>query len=231
MTYGRVNMPINKWPERERPREKLLFQGANVLSDAELLALFIHTGVRGKTALDISRDLLLQFGGLRCIVAASLEQFSKTLGLGLAKYVQIQAAKELATRCLQENIEQRNAFENPQDVYHYLTHKLRAYPYEVFSCLFLDNAHRFIHFAELFRGSINEAAVYPRELIRQVYQHNAAAVILAHNHPSGIAEPSAADKRITQEIKSILTAIDVRLLDHIIIGDGAITSFATQGLL
>lgn len=224
-------MSITNWPAKERPREKLIRQGAAFLSDAELLALFVRTGVRGKTALDISRELLLQFGGLRYIVAASLDQFSKTLGLGLAKYVQIQAAKELATRCLQENLERRNLFENPHDVYHYLTHKLRAYPYEVFSCLFLDNAHRFIHFKELFHGSINEAAVYPRELVRQVYQHNAAAVILAHNHPSGIAKPSEADKRITQEIKSILAAIDVRLLDHIIIGEGAMTSFAQQGLL
>ncbi|MCH9636875.1 DNA repair protein RadC [Rickettsiella endosymbiont of Litargus connexus] len=224
-------MSITDWPAKERPREKLLSHGASVLSDAELLALFVRTGVRGKTALDISRELLMQFGGLRYIVAASLEQFTKSLGLGLAKYVQIQAAKELATRCLQENLEQRNTFENPQDVYEYLTHKLQSYPYEVFSCLFLDNAHRFIHFKELFHGSINEAAVYPRELIRQVYQHNAAAVILAHNHPSGIAKPSEADKRITQEIKTILTAIDVRLLDHIIIGEGRMTSFASQGLL
>ncbi|OIZ94952.1 hypothetical protein A1D18_02280 [Candidatus Rickettsiella isopodorum] len=224
-------MSITDWPAKERPREKLLSHGASVLSDAELLALFVRTGVRGKTALDISRELLLQFGDLRYIVAASLEQFTKSLGLGLAKYVQIQAAKELATRCLQENLEQRNTFENPQDVYEYLTHKLQSYPYEVFSCLFLDNAHRFIHFKELFHGSINEAAVYPRELIRQVYQHNAAAVILAHNHPSGIAKPSEADKRITQEIKTILTAIDVRLLDHIIIGEGRMTSFASQGLL
>ena len=224
-------MSINDWPEMERPREKLLAQGAAGLSDAELLAVFVRTGVRGKTALDISRDLLLRFGSLRHIAAANLEQFTKTLGLGLAKYVQIQAAKELATRCLQESIQRDGALESPQDVYHYLTHKLRPYPYEVFSCLFLDNAHRFIHFEELFHGSINEAAIYPRELIRQVYQHNAAAVILAHNHPSGIAEPSEADKRITQEIKSILSAIEVRLLDHIIIGEGAMTSFASQGLL
>ncbi len=224
-------MTITDWPARERPREKLLSHGASVLSDAELLALFIRTGVRGKTALDISRELLLQFGSLRHIVAASLDQFTKSLGLGLAKYVQIQAAKELATRCLQENLEECNTFENPQDVHAYLAHKLRCYPYEVFSCLFLDNAHRFIFFKELFHGSINEAAVYPRELIRQVYQHNAAAVILAHNHPSGNAKPSDADKRLTQEIKIILTAIDVRLLDHIIIGSGRMTSFAAQGLL
>ncbi|EDP45779.1 RadC family protein [Rickettsiella grylli] len=224
-------MTITDWPARERPREKLLSQGASALSDAELLALFIRTGVRGKTALDISRELLSQFGSLRHIVAASLEQFTKSLGLGLAKYVEIQAAKELATRCLQENLEEHNTFENPRDVHAYLSHKLRCYPYEVFSCLFLDNTHRFIFFKELFHGSINEATVYPRELIRQVYQHNAAAVILAHNHPSGNAKPSDADKRLTQEIKTILTAIDVRLLDHIIIGSGCITSFAAQGLL
>ena len=219
------------WPETERPREKLLAQGATALSDAELLAVLLRTGVRGKTALDISRELISKFGSLRQIIAASLEQFSKTLGLGLTKYVQIQAAKELAVRCLRENVERGNALENPHDVQHYLSSKLRSYPYEVFSCVFLDNRHRFISFKELFYGSINEATVYPRELIREVYQTNAAAVILAHNHPSGVAEPSEADKRITQEIKSILSLIGVRLLDHIIVGDGQTTSFASQGLL
>ena len=224
-------MSITDWPEEERPREKLLAQGAIALSDAELLAILLRTGVRGKTALDISRELISKFGSLRQIMAANLEQFSKTPGLGLTKYVQLQAAKELAVRCLRENIKRGNVLKNPHDVKSYLSSKLRSYPYEVFSCVFLDNKHRFISFKELFYGSINEARVYPRELLRQVYQTNAAAVILAHNHPSGIAKPSEADKRITQEIKSILSAIDVRLLDHIIIGDGQITSFASQGLL
>jgi DNA repair protein RadC len=224
-------MSIINWPKTERPREKLLAQGAAALSDAELLAVLLRTGTRGKTALDISRELISKFGGLRQIIAATFEQFSKTLGLGFTKYVQIQAAKELAVRCLRENIEHGNALENPHDVQCYLSSKLRSYPYEVFSCLFLDNRHRFISFKELFFGSISEARVYPRELIRQVYQTNAAAVILAHNHPSGIAEPSEADKRLTQEIKTILSGIDVRLLDHIIIGEGQMTSFASQGLL
>lgn len=224
-------MPITDWPATERPREKLLAQGASTLSDAELLAVLLRTGVRGKTALDISRELLGKFGGLRHILAASLAQFSKTLGLGLTKYVQLQAAQELAVRCLKENIERGNALENPHDVQCYLSSKLRSYPYEVFSCLFLDNRHRFITFKELFYGSINQAAVYPREILRQVYQTNAAAVILAHNHPSGIAEPSEADKRITKEIKSLLSVIDVQVLDHIIIGDGQMTSFASRGLL
>ncbi|MES2997843.1 MAG: DNA repair protein RadC [Pseudomonadota bacterium] len=225
-------MSIMNWPETERPREKLLAQGAAALSDAELLAILLRTGVKGKTALDLSRELILKFGSFRKTIEASLEQFSKTLGLGITKYVQIQAAKELSVRCLRENIERSsNAMENPRDVQHYLRSKLRSYPYEVFSCLFLDNRHRFISFKELFHGSINEARIYPRELVRQVYQTNAAAVILAHNHPSGVAEPSEADKRITQEIKSILSTIDVRLLDHIIIGEGQMTSFASQGLL
>ncbi|MDQ8039598.1 MAG: DNA repair protein RadC [Rickettsiella sp.] len=224
-------MSIMDWPETERPREKLLAQGAVALSDAELLAILLRTGVRGKTALDISRELISKFGSLREIMAANLEQFSKTVGLGLTKYVQIQASKELATRCLRENIERGNTMENPQDVQRYLSSKLRSYPYEVFSCLFLDNRHRFITFKELFYGSINKATVYPRELVRQVYQTNAAAVILAHNHPSGVAEASEADKRLTKEIQSILSAIDVRVLDHIIIGDGQLTSFASQGLL
>jgi DNA repair protein RadC len=224
-------MSITNWPQTERPREKLLAQGANTLSDAELLAILLRTGVRGKTALDLSRELISKFGGLRHIFAASLEQFSTALGLGPSKYVQLQAAQELAVRCLRENIERGSALKNPHDVQYYLNSKLRSYPYEVFSCLFLDNRHRFITFKELFHGSINEATVYPREIIRLVYQTNAAAVILAHNHPSGVAEPSEADKRITQEIKSLLSAIDVRLLDHIIIGDGQMTSFASQGLL
>ncbi len=224
-------MSILDWPKTERPREKLLAQGAVALSDAELLAILIRTGSRGKTALDISRELISKFGGLRQIIAASYEQFSKTLGLGVTKYVQIQAAKELASRYLKENIERSDAMESPQDVQRYLSSKLRSYPYEVFSCLFLDNRHRFISFKELFHGSINEAAVYPRELVRQVYQTNAAAVILAHNHPSGVAEPSEADKRITKDIQSILSAIDVRVLDHIIIGEGQMTSFASRGLL
>lgn len=224
-------MSIMDWPETERPREKLLAHGAAALSDAELLAILIRTGVRGKTALDISRELISKFGSLRQIIGASLEQFSKTLGLGITKYVQIQAAKELSVRCLRENVERGNALENPHAVQRYLSSKLRSYPYEVFSCVFLDNRHRFISFKELFYGSINEATVYPRELIREVYQTNAAAIILAHNHPSGVAKPSEADKRITQEIKSILSVIDVRLLDHIIVGDGQITSFASEGLL
>ncbi len=163
-------MSITDWPKAERPREKLLVQGATALSDAELLAVLLRTGVRGKTALDISRDLINQFGSLRQIMATSLEQFSKTLGLGLTKYVQLQAAKELAVRCLRENIKRGNALKNPHDVQCYLSSKLRSYPYEVFSCVFLDNKHRFISFKELFYGSINEARVYPRELIRQVYQ-------------------------------------------------------------
>lgn len=225
-------MTILDWPKAERPREKLLAQGATALSDAELLAILLRIGVRGKTALDISRELISKFGGLRQIVTASLEQFSKTPGLGLTKYVQIQAAKELATRCLRESIEHsNNAMGSPQDVQRYLSSKFYSYPYEVFSCLFLDNRHRFISFKELFYGSINEATIYPRELVRQVYQTNAAAVILAHNHPSGLAEPSAADKRITKDIQSILSAIDVRVLDHIIIGEGQMTSFASRGLL
>lgn len=219
------------WPETERPREKLLAQGESALSDAEMLAILLRTGVKGKTALDLSRELLTYFGGLRQIMEASLEEFCKAPGLGIAKYVQFQAAKALASRYLQETITRTHAMENPDDVQRYLIAKLRSYPYEVFSCLFLDNRHRFISFKELFYGSINEATVYPRELIRQIYQTNAAAIILAHNHPSGVAKPSEADKRITKEIKTLLSSIDVRLLDHIIVGEGQITSFAHQGLL
>lgn len=212
-------------------REKLLIQGAGTLSDLELLAVFLQTGVPGKTALDLSQALLNTFGSLRKIMTADIQEFTAILGLGLTKYVQLQAAWELTQRCLEENLYHGHVMENPQTVQRYLNAKLRLYPFEVFSCLFLDNQHQLISFKELFYGSINEAPIYPRELLRYVYQTNAAAVILAHNHPSGVAKPSEADKRITQQIKVLLSAIGVRLLDHIIIGAGQFTSFVYQGLL
>lgn len=212
-------------------REKLLVKGVESLSDAELLAVFLQTSAQGKTSLDISRALLRKLGTLRQIMAANPKDFTATLGLGITKYVQLQAAKELIQRCLEESLYRGQAMENPQIVQRYLNAKLRLYPYEVFSCLFLDNQHRLILFKELFYGSINEAPIYPRELLRYVYQTNAAAVILAHNHPSGVAKPSEADKRITKQINVLLSAIGVRLIDHIIIGAGQFTSFAQQGLL
>ena len=225
-------MSIIHWPIKERPREKLLSQGAAALSQAEVLAILLRTGVAGKTALDLSRELLAKFGGLRQIMEADFEQFCKISGLGPTKYAQLQAAKELGIRSLKETIETRgDAMQSPQDVYRYLRSKFRSYPYEVFSCFFLDNQNKFISFKELFFGSVNEAAIYPRELVREVFKTNASAVILAHNHPSGTPKPSEADKRITKEIQSLFSLIGVRVLDHIVIGDEEVTSFANEGLL
>jgi DNA repair protein RadC len=224
-------MTISDWPQQERPREKLLAQGAAALSDAELLAIFLRTGTRGKTAVDLGRDLIQTFGSLRHIVTADRESFCRQHGLGIAKYVQIKAALEIAQRYLYESLQQDGVLANPQETRRYLSMRLCGYQHEVFACLFLDTAHRVIFFEELFHGTINCAMVHPREIVRRAIRYNAAAVILAHNHPSGIAEPSVADKHITEQIKQALHLIDVRVLDHFVIGDGQITSFAERGFL
>lgn len=224
-------MAITDWPQQERPREKLLAKGPTALSDAELLAIFLRTGVRGKTAVDLGRSLLHEFGSLRNIVSAEQQRFCQSQGLGVAKYVQLQAVVEIARRYLQETIERGNALTNSYETRHFLTARLRNYEHEVFACLFLDNAHRVIRYDELFHGTINATTVHPREVVKRALNYNAAAVILAHNHPSGIAEPSAADQYITQQLKQALHVIDVRVLDHIIIGDGQVTSFTERGLL
>lgn len=224
-------MAITDWPQQERPREKLLSQTAAALSDAELLAIFLRTGVRGKTAVDLGRDLLQEFGSLRNIVSADQRRFCQTHGLGTAKYVQLQAALEITQRYLHETLKRDDVIANPRDTRQYLTVCLRKYEHEVFACLFLDNAHRVIVFNELFHGTINNTTIHPREVVKKALAHNAAAVILAHNHPSGIAEPSTADQYLTQQLKQALNMIDVRVLDHIIIGDGQFTSFAERGML
>lgn len=224
-------MPITDWPTSERPREKLLSQGIHALSDAELLAIFLRTGVPGKTAVDLGRDLLQEFGSLRHIVSADRQRFCQSRGLGLAKYAQLQAALEIALRYLQETLQHDDVMANPKDTQRYLTARLRKHQREVFGCLFLDNAHRVIQFDELFHGTINSTTVHPREVVKRALSYNAAAVILAHNHPSGVAEPSAADKYITQQLKQALSLVDIRVLDHIIVGDGQIASFAERGLL
>lgn len=224
-------MSISHWPQQERPREKLLAHGAATLSDAELLAIFLRTGTQGKTAVDLGRNLLQTFGSLRQIVTATQQNFCQQYGLGLAKYAQIQAALEIARRYLQENLQQSDVLANPQDTRCYLSMRLHGHTREVFACLFLDSANRVIRYDELFHGTINSATVHPREVVRRSLSYNAAAVILAHNHPSGVAEPSAADKYITEQIKQALNLVDVRVLDHIIVGDGYVVSFAERGLL
>ncbi len=224
-------MPISDWPEQERPREKLLSRGAASLSDAELLAIFLRTGRQGKTAIDLSRDLLIEFNGLRGLIETDSRSFCQTKGLGLAKYSQIQAAIELGKRYLQENLGEKDVLSNPNDTKDFLIAQLRAYPHEVFACLFLDNRHQIISFDEMFKGTIDGASVYPREVVKQALARNAAAVIFAHNHPSGVAEPSLADKNITRRLQDALKLVDIRVLDHFIIGDNTAVSFAELGLL
>lgn len=224
-------MPISDWPLAERPREKLLQRGAAALSDAELLAIFLRTGIPGKTAVDLARDLLTRFGSLRALLEANLKQFCEGEGLGEAKFVQLQASLEMARRQALENLRRGSVLESPQHTRHYLSLRLRDYPFEVFACLFLDNRHRVIEFEELFRGTIHGASVHPREVVKKALGHNAAAVIFAHNHPSGVAEPSTADQQITSQLVKALGLVDVRVLDHLVVGDGEIVSFAERGLL
>jgi len=224
-------MAITDWPMDERPREKLLQRGVTSLSDAELLAIFLRTGIRGKTAVDLARDLLIEFGSLRALLNAEQKHFCQAKGLGTAKYAQLQAVLEMGRRHIQETLTRGTGLSSPDHTRQFLIAQLRDLPYEVFGCLFLDSRHRIIRFDELFRGTIDGASVYPREVVRQTLEHNAAAVIFAHNHPSGIAEPSEADRQLTQRLKQALSLIDVRVLDHFIVGDGLATSFAEQGIL
>ena len=223
-------MAITDWPVDERPREKLLIRGANAVSDAELLAIFLRVGVKGKTAVDLARELLQNFGSLRQLFDADAEKFCETHGMGEAKYVQLQAVLEMSRRYLAEKLRRGDPLNDPDAVRFYLTSKLRDYRFEVFSCLFLDTRHRVIEYEELFKGTIDGASVHPREVVRRALYHNAAAVIFAHNHPSGVAEPSQADERITGKLKDALNLIDVRVLDHFVIGD-QVVSFAERGLL
>jgi DNA repair protein RadC len=224
-------MTIKDWPASERPRERLLQRGAATLSDAELLAIFLRTGISGRSAVDLARDLLTRFGGLRQLLAAPREAFCAGPGLGDAKYAQLQAVLEMGRRHLSEGLQRGEALGSPSDTERYLRARLRDYPYEVFAVLFLDNRHRVVAFEELFRGTIDGASVHPREVVRRTLKHNAAALILCHNHPSGIAEPSQADQRITQRLRDALALIDVRILDHLIVGDPDCCSMAERGLL
>jgi len=224
-------MTINDWPADERPREKLLQHGASILSDAELLAIFLRTGVTGLSAVELARQLLADFGSLRSLLDANQTQFCQHHGLGPAKFSQLQAVLEISRRHMESTLSRGDVLTDAATTKHYLQQRLRAYPYEVFACLFLDNKHRMIAFDELFRGTIDSANVYPREVVKQALAHNASAVIFAHNHPSGIAEPSQADFAITARLKLALATVDIRVLDHIVVGDGEIVSFAEIGKL
>lgn len=222
-------MSIKDWPAQERPREKLLEQGAQALTDAELLAIFLRTGVAGKSAVDLARQLLGEFGSLRALLEADLTAFSTHLGLGPAKYSQLQAVLEMGRHHLAEGLKRDSALESPQQVRDYLKARLRHEPHEIFGCLFLDTRHRVLAFEALFHGTIDGASVYPRQVVKRALAHNAAAVILTHNHPSGIAEPSQADRLLTTRLKDALALVDVRVLDHFIVGDGEPLSMAEYG--
>lgn len=224
-------MAISDWPEGDRPREKFLSLGPQFLSDTELLAIFYRTGTHGKTAVDLARETLNHFGSLAALLSSGMEDFCKVPGLGVAKYVQLQAASELSKRCFLEQIPERTTLKSSESTRHYLLHRMRDYPYEVFTVLYLDNQHRLLTIEDLFRGTISSASIYPREVVRQVIKHNAAAVVFAHNHPSGVAEPSQSDVEITALLTKALNLIEVRVLDHFIVGADKVTSLAEQGLM
>jgi DNA repair protein RadC len=223
-------MSIREWPEGERPREKLLSRGCAVLSDAELIAVLLGSGVPGKDAIALGRELLGKSGGVGALLADPGNTV-KLRGIGPAKRARLIAALELARRALAEQLVERPTLGNPRESGAYLRAQLRHLPYEVFGCLFLDNRHRVLAFEELFRGTIDSASVHPREVVRACLRHNASAVILAHNHPSGVAEPSSSDRRITRELQDALQLVGVRVLDHLIIGHGEPVSMAASGLL
>lgn len=224
-------MSIRDWPEDDRPREKLLRVGAQALTEAELIAIFLRTGIKGRSALDVARDLLVQFKSLRGLLTADRAELCHAPGMGLARYATLQAVLELARRHFQELMQTGPALLNPQATRDFLRLKLRDLPHEVFCCLYLDNRHRVLAFEELFRGTVDGANVHPREVVKRALAHNAAALILAHNHPSGIAEPSQADQLITRRLKDALGLLDIRVLDHLVVGDTHCASFAELGLL
>jgi DNA repair protein RadC len=222
-------MHIRDWPEGERPREKLLALGAARLSDAELLALFLGSGTRGMTAVDLGRRLLDASGNLRALLDQPAPTLARLSGVGPARACVLAGALELGTRHLAQGLARGEALTDPARAGDYLARRLRALPYEVFACLFLDTRHRVIAFEELFRGTLDGAEVHPREVVQRCLAHNAAAVILGHNHPSGSAEPSTADRAVTSRLKQALALVDVRVLDHFVIGDGAPCSMARLG--
>ncbi len=224
-------MSITDWLEEDRPREKLLQKGPAALTDAELLAIFLRVGVKGKSAVDLGRDLMQQFGGLQALFAASEADLCQVHGMGQAKFVQLQAVMEMARRALREELQRGDALTSPQAVRHYLQLLLGGRGHEVFVALFLDSQHRVIASEELFQGTLNQASVYPREVLKRALAHNAAAVIFAHNHPSGVAEPSQADQNLTDTLKKALALVDIRVLDHFIVAGGSALSFVERGLL
>jgi DNA repair protein RadC len=222
-------MAITDWPEDQRPRERLIKYGPQALSDAELLAVFLRVGVSGKSAVDLGRDMVGHFGSLNRLFSATLRDFSAINGLGPAKFAQLQAVLELARRALSEELKAGVALSSPQTVRQYLQLSIASKPYESFVVLFLDVKNRLIAAEELFRGTLTHASVYPREVVKAALAHNAASIIIAHNHPSGAPEPSAADHTLTQTLKQALNLVDIRVLDHFVMAGRHIYSFAEHG--
>lgn len=226
VSLPKASMPL---PKSSMPREKLLSHGPQALTDAELVAIFLRTGTQERNVIALSDYLLAEFGSLRGLFSADLEQFCAHKGLGVAKYVQLQAVLEMTQRYLSETLKRGDALTSPEQTKLYLSGVLRDKQREEFYVLFLDNQHRVIRGESLFQGTIDAASVYPREVVKRALELNAAALILAHNHPSGVAEPSQSDRRITRRISDALALVDIRVLDHFVIGDGDIVSFAERG--
>lgn len=224
-------MTINKWPINERPREKLLAMGAKHLTDAELIAIFLRTGIRGKTALDISRELLMEHGTLKKLFSAEFQYLRQKPGLGSAKLAMLKAALELGRRYLEEELILGDTLNNSETTKRFLANRLKDHPHEVFACLFLNNHHQILGFEELFHGTLTEANIYPRELIKRCLSHNAAKIILAHNHPSGNPNPSQSDIDATISLKTALAYVDIQVIDHIVIGHHTHVSLAEMGLI
>ncbi|HAF01836.1 MAG TPA: hypothetical protein DCO68_03470 [Methylophilaceae bacterium] len=224
-------MAITDWPEGERPREKLMQQGVESLSDAELLAIFLRVGVAGKSAVDLARDLLIEFGSLNGIFSANLAEINQIHGMGESKYCQLQAIFEMSRRALEEEIRSKDVLSSPRQVRDYLSLKLGNMTREVFMVVFVDAQNRVLASEILFEGTLTQTSVYPREVAKRALYHNAASVIFAHNHPSGIAQPSRADEQLTLALKEALALLDMRVLDHFIVAGNATFSFSEQGLI
>jgi len=224
-------MSIKDLPAAARPREKLIARGAQALADAELLALLLRTGVSGTGVLQFAEQLLAKFGGIGALLRAPGAELARIKGLGPAKRAELAAVLELARRALAAELAERALFDSPQRVREYLRLQLAHLPHEVFAVLFLDHQHRLLAMEELFRGTLAQTSVYPREVVKRALALNAAAVVLAHNHPSGVAEPSRADEHLTQALRSALALVDVRVLDHFVVGAADVVSFAERGLL
>jgi DNA repair protein RadC len=224
-------MSIAEWPVDDRPREKLIAKGPDALTDTELVAIFLRTGVRGRSAVDLARELMSRFGSLSGLFAADVAALCAVAGLGTAKASQLLAVLEMSRRALREKLARGSALSSPQAVRDYLRLKLQDRPHEVFVGVFLDAQNRVLAVEELFRGTLTQTSVYPREVVKRALHYNAAALIFAHNHPSGIAEPSRSDEALTQALKHALALVDVKVLDHFVVGAGAAMSFAERGLL